>query len=232
MSELTAKLVEVFQLGDEIAGVLDLPRAAWPEPGQYLPAQRHSAEPEVLTISLFRVLGEAERLCVGPLPGNWTPGDTLDLLRPHGYGFQLPSTARRIGLCALGVPPSRLLPLIAPALARGAAVALFCDPQSPAGLLGRVPSMVEVAPISALREGLEWPDFLAVDLLLAGLSRLREIVGNEPLRFEGQALIRTAMPCHGVGQCGVCAASTTKGWQLACVDGPVFPLTEVLHVAG
>ena len=39
MPEQTAKWVEVFSLGEVRAGVLDLPRKAWPKPGQYLPVQ-------------------------------------------------------------------------------------------------------------------------------------------------------------------------------------------------
>ena len=232
MPALTAKLLEVFKLGDELAGVIDLPRSAWPEPGQYLPAQRASGTPEILTTSLFRVLGEIDRLCVGSLPADWSPGDTLDILSPHGHGFEISPSAHRIGLVTLGVAPSRLLPLIPPALASGASVALFCDSQLPPDLPNRIPSAVEIAPFTSLSDDLTWPDFLAVDLPLERLSRLREVLETERLPFEGQVLIRTTMPCHGVGKCGVCSVQTGKGWRLACEDGPVFPLEEVLHVAG
>ncbi len=229
---LTIKLLEVFKLGDELAGVIDLPRSAWPEPGQYLPAQRASGALEILTTSLFRVSGEIDRLCVGSLPADWSPGDMLNLLPPHGHGFQVPPSAHRIGLVTLSVSPSRLLPLIPPALASGASVALFCDSQLPPDLPNRIPSAVEITPFTSLTDDLTWPDFLAVDLPLESLPRLREVLETEHLPFEGQALIRTAMPCHGIGQCGVCSVQTSKGWRLTCEDGPVFPLKEVLHVAG
>ena len=232
MPALTPKLVEIFRLGDEVAGVLDLPRSAWPEPGQYLPAQRLSGEPEILTTSLFRVLDETERLCVGALPAGWSPGDVLNILSPHGHGFQIPPSANRIGLVSLGGSPSRLLPLIPPALESGASVALFCDTQLPSDFRNRIPSAVEIAPLTALIDDLTWPDFLAVDLPLENLPQLRELLAMEHLPFEGQALIRTTMPCHGVGKCGVCSVQTARGWRLACEDGPVFPLEEVLHVAG
>ena len=232
MSYLTAKLLEIYQVDGEIAGILDLPRSVWPEPGQYLPAQRHSAELQVLTTPLFRMLGEIDRLCVGPLPAEWTPGDMLDLLSPHGHGFQVPSFANRIGLAALGVSSSRLLPLIPTALENGASVALFCDTPLPIGLRNRIPSVVEIAPLTALYENLTWPDYLAMDLTLESLPRLREQFGTASLPFEGQVLARTAMPCHGIGKCGVCSVKTSKGWRLACEEGPVFPLGEVLNVAG
>ena len=229
---LTTKLVEVFQLGGEVAGVLDMPPSAWPEPGQYLPAQRLSGEQGILPTPLFRVTDETDRLCVGPLPLNWTPGELLKFLPAQGRGYQLPFSASRIGLVALGVSPSRLLPIIPPALDKGASVALFCDRQLPTDLRNRIPSAIEIAPLSALINDLTWPDFLAIDLPLENLPQLRELLGMEHLPFEGQALIRTAMPCHGIGKCGVCSVQTAKGWWLACEDGPVFPLEEALHVAG
>ncbi|MBG0785971.1 MAG: hypothetical protein H0S79_12820 [Anaerolineaceae bacterium] len=232
MHNLTLKLVEVFQLGDEVAGVLDLPPSAWPEPGQYLPAQRFSGEQQVLTTPLFRVSDDTDRLCVGPLPQGWVPGDRLDILSPHGRGFQLPPSASRIGLVVLGVSPSRLLPLIPSALDKGASVALFSDLQLSLDLRKRIPSAIEIAPLTTLTHDLTWPDFLAVDLSMESLPQLRGLLGVERLLFEGQVLIRTAMPCHSVGKCGVCSVETSKGWRLACEDGPVFPLAEVLHVAG
>lgn len=232
MPALNAKLIEVFQLGDEFGGVLDLPESAWPEPGQYIPSQRQSADPEVLTTPLFRFPGEADRLSVGPLPAGWLPGLVLDILPPHGHGFVIPISTHRIGLMVLDGSPSRLLPLIPPALEKRAAVALFCDEPLPRDLRDRIPSAVEIAPLSALTDDLTWPDFLAVDLPRESLTRLREVFGTTHLPFKGQALIKTAMPCHGLGKCGVCAVKTSRGWKLACEDGPVFALEEVLHVAG
>lgn len=232
MPELTATLKEVFQLGEELAGVLDLAPKFWPEPGQYLPAQSHQRESEILPIHLFRVPGEAGRLSLGPNPESWLPGDQISLLPPHGRGFHLPSAARRVGLCALDVSPNRLLPLVLLALTQDSAVTLFCDLQPTPDVLQRVPSVVEVAPISTLSKNLTWPDFLALDMPRESLPRLNEILSDKKPAFAGQVLIRTAMPCRGLGECGVCSVETRHGVKLACVDGPVFPLREVIHVAG
>lgn len=232
MSELTATLLEVFKFGETLAGVLDLAPKFQPEPGQYLPAQSYQREQELLPINLFRVFGGEGQLSFGPIPESWQPGEQISLLPPHGRGFHLPSSARRVGLCTVAVSPNRLLTLIPLALAQDAAVTLFCDPQPEPDILQRVPSVVEVAPISALQDNLTWPDFLAFDLPRESLHRLDEILGNETISFEGQALIRTGMPCHGLGECGVCTVETRHGSKLACVDGPVFPLKEVFHVVG
>jgi len=232
MPELTATLVEVLQLGEELAGVLDLTPKFWPDPGQYLPAQSRVGKTELLPIHLFRIFGEESLLTVGPIPESWQPGEQISLLPPHGHGFALPFSACRVGLCAVDVSPSRLLSLVPLTLAQDAAVTLFCDHQPAPCILQRVPSVVEVAPLSALQENLDWPDFLAIDLPRGSLPHLAEILGEKSLLFDGQVLVRTDMPCHGLGECGVCAVETGHGSKLACVDGPVFPLKEVFHVAG
>jgi hypothetical protein len=36
------------------------------------------------------------------------------------------------------------------------------------------------------------------------------------------------MPCAGLADCGVCAVELRRGWKLACKDGPVFDLRDIL----
>lgn len=232
MSELTGKLVEIFNLGGSRAGIFDLPRKAWPAPGQYLPAQALTDPTEILPTHLFRVGTETEQLALAPLPARWQPGDRLNLLASQGQGFILPVDARRVALCAIGVTPDRLLPLIPAALAQNATVTLFCDPQPSPDILRQIPSIVEIAPLAALLNELDWPEFLAVDLPREYLPQLDKMLQLDPLPFTGQVLVRTDMPCHGLAACGVCAVETRHGTKLACSDGPVFALNEVLHVAG
>lgn len=231
MPELTAKLVEIFSLGGSRAGILDLPHKTWPIPGQYLPAQALANSSEILPTPLFRVGTETERLALAPLPASWQPGDRLVLLPPQGQGFLLPASALRVALCAIGVDPSRLMPLIPLALDQNATVTLVCDPQPSPDILHLIPSVVEVAPLSTLMDNLEWPEYLALDLKRESLPQLDELIPLDSLHFEGQVLVRTDMPCHGLGDCGVCAVETPHGMKLACSDGPVFNLSEVLHVA-
>ena len=171
------------------------------------------------------------QLALAPLPENWQPGERVAYLPSQGHGFKLPPSARRVALCALNLAPIRLLPLMAQALAQDATVTLFCDPQPSPDILQRIPSVVEIAPLGNLADNLNWPDYLAVDLRLETLPQLDQLLPESPLPFEGQALVRASMPCHGVGECGVCAVETRHGTKLACSDGPVFDLEEVLHVA-
>ena len=232
MPELTAKLVEIFSLGGSRTGILDLPRSAWPSPGQYLPAQTLGNFFEILPTHLFRIGTETERLALAPIPVSWQPGDLLSLLPPQGHGFILPGNARRVALAANGVDPGRLLPLVPLALAQDATVTLFCDPQPSPDILHQIPSVVEIAPLAALLNELDWPEYLAVDLPREYLPQLDRMLQLDPLPFTGQVLVRTDMPCHGLAECGVCAVETRRGMKLACSDGPVFDLNEVLHVAG
>ena len=162
-----------------------------------------------------------------PLPLDWTPGMVLELRGPLGRGFRLPAAARRIALVAWGSSPARLLPLVAPALAQGADLALFCRPPLP-----RLPAALEAQPLNALPEALNWADFMALDASLEELSETFRAVQRAQafavLPCPGQVLVDTVMPCAGLAECGACALPTRRGWKLACQDGPVFDWQEIL----
>ena len=228
---MIVKLLEVSQIGQSFSGVLDIPKNSWPQSGQFLPCQNLTNDSDVGFVNLFKVIGTDEVLNVGPLPTRWQPGDRIACLPPHGKGFTLPLSARRVGLLTLTTSPIYLLTLAATAFAQGAAVSLFCESIPPMDLLNHVPPRVEVNQISALSENPDWLDYLAVDINYLELKTLSKLFNQTELLFEGQVLIRTPMPCRGLGDCGVCAVKTRSGWRMACADGPVFPLKEVLHVA-
>jgi hypothetical protein len=228
---MISKLLEITQIGSTRAGIFDLPEKHWPRPGQYLPCQHVSHPTKVMVTNLFRVFGDEDVLTLAPLPDHWYPGDQMTYLPPQGKGFTLPITARRIGLLAFGVTPGRLLSLIRPAMAQNAAVVLFYEVEDGDDLLGWLPSAIEVVSVSELKAYLGWLDYLAVDLPRADLGTLSALLGDAKLTFPGEVLIRTAMPCRGLGTCGVCAVNTSNGLRLACKNGPVFSLSEVRDVA-
>jgi dihydroorotate dehydrogenase electron transfer subunit len=233
MQTHTAKLIEIFNIGEERAGVFDLPTKLWPSPGQYLPCQKIQTEPDVLPSALFPLISPPDSLALGPIPDSWVPGDRITYLPPQGNGYALPPTARRVGLLTLTLSPAQVLTLAHPALAQDAAVTLFFDAHEDKNiLLNHVPSAVEIVPISALPETLSWLDFLAIEVTIPDLTHLSALLPSSHLTFEGQIRVRTAMPCRGLGDCGVCGIRTHHGWRMVCSDGPVFPLQEVLHVAG
>ena len=228
---MRVKLVEIFQIGSERAGVLNIPEKHWPEPGQYLGCQRVDDSSVPLTTQLFRIIGDEGILNLSPIPQSWQPGDQLLVTPPQGHGFSLPRDARRLALLPYKVSPTRLLSLVNGALAQNASILLFCETIPDPEIMTRLPSIVEVNQISTLLENLDWPDFLAADLARDDLEGISGLFSQESSNMEGQVLVRTPMPCRGLGECGVCTVRTKKGWKYACIDGPVFPLKEILHVA-
>lgn len=203
-----------------------------PSPGQYLLAGDGSDTP--LPVPLFHtdsalqgviVAPGGNFIAVGPLPDSWHPGLELHLRGPLGRGFTLPVSARKVGLVAFDDSPARLKGLIRPALKQDAAVVLVCN-STPESL----PDDVEVQPISAWQEIVEWADYLAFDVARENLNQFRERLRKVKRLSAGrqaQVLVRTPVPCGGVADCGVCAVSLKTDWRLACKDGPVFNWDEV-----
>jgi hypothetical protein len=195
-----------------------------PSPGEYLLSSDKSDS--ALPVPIFYTDSSPQGfIAAGPIPDSWTPGQEIYLRGPLGRGFGPPNTARRVGLVALDGSPSRLHGLIRPALSQSAAVVLVSDSR-----LESLPDEVEVQPVSALSEIIEWADYVAFDLARENLPELRErffsgMQGKFP--FESQILVRTPVPCGGIADCGVCAVTVKFGWKMACKDGPVFDWKEL-----
>lgn len=158
-------------------------------------------------------------------PPTWQPGARLDLLGPIGRGFSPPPAAQRWLLIGLGRSAARLLPLIPLGLARGATIALF-GPASPS-----LPAEVEILPRP--EPALEWAEYIAVDVTLDMVPTLPELLSREDLGIGRRVEVLAAglMPC-GFGVCGACAVRARRGWKLACLEGPVFPLSDLRGSAG
>jgi NAD(P)H-flavin reductase len=193
-----------------------------PSPGQYLLAGQSSDS--VVPVPIFHT-DSAPQGFIGPALDSWKPGDVLFLRGPLGRGFALPTSARKIGLVAFDGPPSRLRGLIPPALKQNASIVLLCNSST-----DNLPDEVEVQPLVALGEILQWADFLALDVERESLPDLLKRFG-ERMPFQVlrgvQVLIHTPMPCGGLAECSVCAVTTKSEWKMACKDGPVFNLSEL-----
>jgi dihydroorotate dehydrogenase electron transfer subunit len=191
---------------------LQLPASLLPRAGQFLlvlpagpmPARRWAVFPRAIEFeSIVTAVPEGQR---------WAVGDELDVLGPLGRGFQPPKRSRRWLLAAPERSAGRLLPLLSLAADRGAEVALVtASPHQD------LPVWVELNP--PVEEAARWADYAAWDS------------GDEAdlVRLGGadtDVLITPPMPC-GTGACGACAVRSRRGWKLACVDGPVFPVLEL-----
>lgn len=208
-----------------ISLTLDSPESVIPAPGRYLLAAEMGNPASVLPVPLFRVgtASQDKLQSIDDLPAGWGPGTQLMLRGPLGKGFQIHPDVRHVVLASLGNRVSRLLPLIAEY--ESADIALFTDETLPA-----LPLAVEAHPLSALPEALAWADFLALDISLPQLSKLRaalNLADHETVPCHAQVLIETTMPCGAIGQCGVCAVPAKHGCKLACIDGPVFDLKQL-----
>lgn len=197
-----------------------------PAPGQYLLAHEPASDSPLAAPVFCAARLTDGFLAAAPLPSAWTPGTTLSARGPLGRGFHLPANARRVLLAAhAGISPSMLLSLLTPAFAQGASVALTCD--SPPEDL---PAQLEIQPSSALADLCGWADYLALAVSRESLPGLVENSGaGNPLRAvrEAQIFVAAPMPCGGVGQCGVCSVVSSRGFKLACEDGPVFALADL-----
>ena len=195
-----------------------------PLPGQYLLGSAESDSP--LPVPIFYTDSAPQGFIAStPIPDSWVPGQDIYLRGPLGRGFGLPLSARRVALVAFDDSPVRLHGLIQPALSQDAAVVFISDSR-----LDHLPDEVEVQPIPALAEIIEWADYVAFDIARENLPKLRErfFTGMQTkFPFEAQILVRTSVPCGGIAECGVCAVTVKSDWKMACKDGPVFDWKEL-----
>ena len=195
-----------------------------PAPGQYVLASDGSDSP--LPVPLFYTDSAPQGfIAVAHADAASSPGQALYLRGPLGRGFTLPLSARKVALVALDDSPARVRGLIQPALKQDAAVVLVSSSAS-----HNLPDDVEVQPLSALDDILDWADYAAFDLAREDLLQWKERLGKQNHRMAGmsaQVLIRTPVPCGGLAECGVCAVTLKSEWRLACKDGPVFDWKEI-----
>lgn len=228
-ARLSRVLLEQYQ---NAAGSLVCSSAVAPHAGQYLQAHDPSDDLDATSHSLFvsglaepqAHRGELEFDIAGLLPDSWQPGTQLLVRGPLGRGFNLPRSVRKLALAAIHSSPGRLLPLLAQASA--AEVTLFCDQPG-----GELPMHVEQQGLENLPSATAWADFLGIDIAIEDLDELPNLFGLKqslPKKIQAQVLVRSAMPCCGLAQCGVCAIATSKGAKLVCEDGPVFELSDLV----
>jgi NAD(P)H-flavin reductase len=205
-------------------GDISCPDSAIPPAGQFLLAVDPADLNIVLRTPLFLVERSEHGFWASPLSAStWGLGTNLDLVGPLGHGFSLPRSMQRLGLVVLGETNSRLMPVIQQASEAHVAMTLFSDLSVP-----KLPAAVEVYPLAALPDSLDWPDFMGLDVPLQRLAHLRAVTGLPQatgLPCPAQVIITSPMPCAGMARCGACAVPTRKGWKLACEDGPVFDLS-------
>jgi hypothetical protein len=219
----TGQLTQMYLDG---SAQLDCPSKLIPSPGQYLLAHENASDsPLAVPVYFYESALQGFRFAP-PYPLSWRPGTKLSLRGPLGHGFTLPASAHKIALIAFDEAPVRLRGLIALALKREMEAVLVSN--SPTVDL---PEDVEVQPLQAFEESCKWADVIAIDVARENLNQLMEMIsklGQVSAVREAQVLIRTSMPCAGLAECGVCAVGSRHDWKMACRDGPVFVLKDIL----
>ncbi len=219
----TGQLTQMYLDG---SAQLDCPSNLIPSPGQYLLAHENASDsPLAVPVYFYESAPQGFRFA-SPYPSTWTIGTKLSLRGPLGHGFTLPASARKIALIAFDEAPARLRGLIPLALKHEMEAVLVCNSASV-----DLPEDVEVQPMQAFDEICKWADFIAIDVARENLNQLVEMIsklGQVSAAREAQVLIRTPMPCAGLAECGVCAVGSRHDWKMACKDGPVFVLKDIL----
>lgn len=218
------RVAEVQLRSGEARVLIACPEGLVPGTGQYLLGAEKGA---VQATPLFPAGDWSQGFqAAPPYPESWRPGTELALYGPLGKGFRLPGLTQRLALIALGESTARLMPLANASNSERYSVTLFSDAP-----LGELPPDLEAYPLKDLGESLAWADFFALDVPLEKIEALGEQFGDlfQGLgELRGQALVHAGMPCGSIGECGACAVRVKRSWRLACQEGPVFDLGDLL----
>jgi hypothetical protein len=165
-------------------------------------------------------------------------GSAFDVIAPVGNGFTIETGTQRLLLVCDEMHSAPLIALARESAQKQVAVTLLIEAASAASAFSAVSSLLpidveyQVVPsLSAVLPSLlRWPDQIcaAGDPALYALLKAQMAIAGliAPARFA-QVVIAPPMAC-GFGACLSCAVETPRGMRLACVDGPVFDLAEVV----
>lgn len=226
------------------------PLARQVRPGQFVHIRCGTSNDPLLRrpMSVCRVDGEEMDLAVwraGP-GSNWIadrePTDTVDCLGPQGRGFHVDRGARHLLLVGGGFGTSPLIGLAEHALARGRSVTLAVEAHTAAELLPSrlLPPQVEYvvatsdgsagqqgSAITILGPWMRWADSIYGSGPASMMAALASQLRDELPRKRVEVALTAPMAC-GLGACLTCVVETTKGQRRACIDGPVFDMSQIV----
>ncbi len=170
-------------------------------------------------------------------------GAALNMLGPLGQGWQIASDVRALALVGTLSFASALFGLAHYATTRGLAVSMLLgssnEDEAPPPFLLSEAVEYNVAhasdPVAAAldlldEETLRWADLLAIALPLDTLSAVAERVRRVRLQWRrgfAQVALLPFLACC-VGVCGVCMVDLHHAKRLACIDGPIFDLRDLV----
>jgi hypothetical protein len=174
-----------------------------------------------------------------PITQRYVPGDVASVIGPVGAPFPSRAGIRHLLLVVQDYPPTRLLLLLAQAVAQGVAVTMVLTGEAQQYPLGTLPPVVEVI---NNQEALQWPDqanhFTWADQVFAVTSPVyweeryaalweaaRQARHTLPESFL-YGVFDLPLPC-GAGACLACMVRCKHDNRLVCVDGAAFDLAHV-----
>jgi hypothetical protein len=214
------------QINGEICVQLKTQPFLQPIAGQFYQAFAADSEDLLPTLLYPCRVSSTELLLCGDIPKSWTPGTELHLRGPRGNGYHLPPLTRRVALTTLDLyNVNRLLALADTALTNRAEVSLFTN-QHPSDLAPEI----EVLPLEELTQAKDWADYLAAVLPPDQVNAFRNslmLIPGRKTPFTVEIMLEISMICDESSACGVCSVFTSRGWRMACKDGPVFELDDL-----
>jgi hypothetical protein len=214
------------QINDEVCVQIKTQPFLQPIPGQFFQVYTADSE-DLLPIQLYPCrVSPAELVLCGDIPKNWAPGTELHLRGPRGNGFHLPPLTHRVALTTLDhFSVNRIMALADIALAVNAEVTLFTNQH-----LSDLAPEIEVLRLEELSQARDWADYLAAVLLPNQVTTFRnglQLNTGRKKPCTAEIMLEVPMICDETSACGVCAVYTSRGWRLACKDGPVFALDDL-----
>ncbi len=219
------EIQEVRMMGGTLVLRIPAVTSLKPQPGQYFHVYAPGTAEPVSAALFLAAENQSHWDLTGMIPSDWVPGKRLRWRGPLGHGFELPARAVRTAFVPWHDSGLTLLPLLQQAL-RQKAAATWYSHQVPNWL----PTQVEVLPPESLPEVVPWANYMALVSDLKHFTELADTLGlnlTDPLKLRAEVLVQTPLVCGGIGECGVCAVKTRRGWKLACKNGPVFDLGQL-----
>lgn len=157
-----------------------------------------------------------------PMMPYLAPGAAVQLTGPFGQpmSVRLKPNGRVLLISVRSL--HRLLPLAQQALLAGADVTVLIEKPYPLQMLDVRIEARRGNMLTLMGEHLDWAEKVYIDCIPE--TNLRAAL--QPLAGDTYALFTKTMPC-GTGACQGCSVYNKRGWQLACVSGPFFCLSEL-----
>ena len=189
---------------------------------------------------IYKTVGRGTSLLSG-----FRSGELINLLGPIGNGFSIPENVQNVALIAGGVGMPPLFCLAESFLQNlpDCNINLFYGGRSVRDLLeldlwsqtgvklftttedGSFGELGFITPVFLKEHKMQKFDYIAACGPQPMLKAVQEIALTEEI--NGELSLESHMAC-GVGACLGCTCQTNSGYKRVCVDGPVFPIKEVV----